>query len=1179
MKKLLIILLLLPVIAFGQAQEDSVTVSPGEYTCLGLRHDSAFDFTSGKPVFIIAGVKKICAGSHSYLLIMLDGSVKGWGPNDAGELGLGNTSPASTPTTATIDNLGNPLPVMVDGGMSANLNAPYWQSWMISAAGDLYIAGCTLGGGSGDNTTGSSTTTRFTKVVFPGGATIVKAQTGRFMMAMDNIGRVWTWGGYNDVYVLAQGASPVNYKVPTQISFGGETATDIAGGSNTNYIITTAHHYWSWTYANQTDYNATGTFSGGTFTPGANPTVPENITTTLNFPTTIWKIAVNNESSYAILTDSSLWGWGGNANGTIGDGNENNYYTYKCCPGPNSGSPAPFAWGQDFHDVQVFKPKRIGQGIKFKSIWVTNALDYTGYFLDQYNILYAAGRDKQAICHGITPGNVTQGDQQGHYPNSWDHPYLTKIFPFRVTTVYQSPSPYCVLNPASTFCSHYTIPSHSAPTAVYSASTAGGYIVLNASGSSDTRVIAYSIHKQTAGTPLAMGAPDQPIDTIKMTTTGTAIPNGSYSFQVTLINDNWDSTKATATVTVGGSNCQCSYFFAASGSDANPGTIGSPFQTLTKLNSLASDTSASFFLNGGDTWYGGITGFKGKRLDSYGTGQAIVSGFITLSSWMNEGGGIYSASCPGCSIKNNLLTINGAQQPIARDPDTGYYSFETSSGHVSITDNQLAGSPDHSSGYVVIRNNHFTETTNKITSISGTTINYTSVTTQAANPGYGYFFFNDSLSLTVFGEWWLSAASGRMKVFFGGGGPGTNVVKTTSVDTLLRIADGAKGVTINNIDFEGAGIMAVYIGVDTNTTVSNCTMRYNGGSGILDDLSIGTRLVSNYIDQSNDNAILIQPTVKNNYTGYNTVKNSGLLPGHGRNVPGFSYTGIRQSSVGGITEFNRMDSVGYDGIYGYQDSSINNNWVTNALLVLDDGAGIYHLGFKADSTKRNIIRHNIVTDIPGNVQGTADLFNQSFCIYSDNTNVNQIIDSNVCARSAYAGVFLHNTRTTWVLDNTIYDCPSGIDMQGDNPANPMTNLIVKRNIIGLTAGANRFVVNVSSFNGYSYFNLPSFDSNYYSYPRTNATPFRTFVTSTATLKNYAQWQGVATDTRARQLDPALLFQYNTTSAPVQFALTANYVNALNTPFYTSTAIPAFAGLLLFQGNYFRIRRNSKIRFQ
>jgi hypothetical protein len=677
MKKLLIILLLLPVIAFGQAQEDSVTVSPGEYTCLGLRHDSAFDFTSGKPVFIIAGVKKICAGSHSYLLIMLDGSVKGWGPNDAGELGLGNTSPASTPTTATIDNLGNPLPVMVDGGMSANLNAPYWQSWMISAAGDLYIAGCTLGGGSGDNTTGSSTTTRFTKVVFPGGATIVKAQTGRFMMAMDNIGRVWTWGGYNDVYVLAQGASPVNYKVPTQISFGGETATDIAGGSNTNYIITTAHHYWSWTYANQTDYNATGTFSGGTFTPGANPTVPENITTTLNFPTTIWKIAVNNESSYAILTDSSLWGWGGNANGTIGDGNENNYYTYKCCPGPNSGSPAPFAWGQDFHDVQVFKPKRIGQGIKFKSIWVTNALDYTGYFLDQYNILYAAGRDKQAICHGITPGNVTQGDQQGHYPNSWDHPYLTKIFPFRVTTVYQSPSPYCVLNPASTFCTHYTIPSHSAPTAALTAKIIGSKIVLDASASSDARTIAYSIHKQTAGATLAMGAPDQAIDTLSITTAGASIPNGTYSFSVTIINDNWDSTKATGTVIVGGlptvsagsdqtislptssigltgtataaagngsltylwtkvsgpgsttisgnttltptmsglqagvyvfqlratdvnsntntstaqvtvsgsGNCFCAYFFAASGSDANPGTIGSPFQTLTKLNS------------------------------------------------------------------------------------------------------------------------------------------------------------------------------------------------------------------------------------------------------------------------------------------------------------------------------------------------------------------------------------------------------------------------------------------------------------------------------------------------------------------------------------------------------------------------------------------------------------------
>jgi hypothetical protein len=832
-------------------------------------------------------------------------------------------------------------------------------------------------------------------------------------------------------------------------------------------------------------------------------------------------------------------------------------------------------WDQDASTAQYqsHKPKNMAPGI---NDWIDMSEGYDYVFYKQFMRagprIYSVGRNKGSVLADSTSeGNPSNGALGANYPNSWDRTLLTEIRPFQIGTTYYSTSPWCNSNPGAAGCSVFSAGANVKPTCNLSVTSSGSTVYLNGSASTDDHHISY--WQFSSSILQNMGIVTGQTDTVY------GVASGTYTVKLKITDNGWLSDSMSVTFTVGGSNCQCSYFFASSGSDSNPGTSGSPFQTLTKLNSLSSDTTASFYLNGGDIFTGRITGFKGKRLDSYGTGQAIVSGFITLSSWINEGGGIYSAPCPGCSIKNNLLTINGAQQPIARDPDTGYYSFETSSGHVSITDNQLAGSPDHSSGYVVIRNNHFTETTNKITSISGTTINYTSVTTQAANPGYGYFFFNDSLSQTVFGEWWLSAASGRMKVFFGGGGPGANVVKTTNIDTLLRIADGAKGVTINNIDFEGAGIMAVYIGVDTNTTVSNCTMRYSGGSGILDDLSIGTRLVSNYIDQSNDNAILIQPTVKNNYTGYNTVKNSGLLPGHGRNVPGFSYTGIRQSSVGGITEFNRVDSVGYDGIYGYQDSSINNNWVTNALLVLDDGAGIYHLGFKADSTKRNIIRHNIVTDIPGNVQGTADLFNQSFCLYSDNTNVNQIIDSNVCARSAYAGVFLHNTRTTWLLDNTIYDCASGIDMQGDNPANPMTNLVVKRNVIGLTAGANKFVVNVSSFNGYSYFNLLSFDSNYYSYPRTNATPFRTFVTSTATLKNYAQWQGVATDTRARQLDPALLFQYNTTSAPAQLALTANYVNALNIPFYTATAIPSYSGLLLFQGNYFRIRKNSKIKFQ
>lgn len=1176
MKRLLSILLLLPAIAFGQAQEDSTTVSPGEYTCLGLRHDSAFDFTSGKPVFIIAGVKKICAGSHSYLLIMADGSIKGWGPNDAGELGLGNTTGVSTPTTATVDNLGNTLPAMVDGGMSANLNAPYWQSWMISAAGDLYVAGCTLGGGLGDNTTGASTTTRFTKVTFPGGATIVKAQTGRFMMAMDNIGRVWTWGGYNDVYVLAQGASPANYKVPTQISFGGETATDIAGGSNTNYIISTVHHYWSWTYANQTDYNATGTFSGGTFTPGANPTVPENITTTLNFPATVWKIAVNNESSYAILADSSLWGWGGNANGTIGDGNENNYYTYKCCPGPNSGSPAPFAWGQDFHDLQVFKPKRIGQGIKFKSIFVTNALDYTSYFLDQYNFLYACGRDKQAICHGITPGNVTQGDQQAYLPNSWDHPYLAKIFPFRVATVYQSPSPYCVLNPTSVHCTHYTIPAHSNPTIVYFGSAVGRYIVLNASGSSDTRVIAYCIHKQTSGTALAMGAPDQMIDTLKMTTAGAPIPDGSYSFEATLINDNWDSTKGTITVVMGASSCNCSYFFASSGSDANVGTDSlHPFATMAKLNTLDSDTSASFYRNRGDVWTEAIRNFAGKRLDAYGNGPGPMSnGFVTLTSPTSLGGGVYQYTCAGCYAKTNMLLMNGVQQPLARFPNTGYLTYQSGVGTTSITSSSLTGTPNWTGGLLAKRHNSSTVITDLITGQSGGTLTYAATTIVGVSPNFGFFILNDSLALDTLGEY-TTTAPGFIKMFFGAASPGSYTVKVAAIDTLIGIAPGAKNVTIVNQNLQGANICGICMVNDTNVVADRDTIQYSGGLGYYAYAAVNSGITNSLVQYCNDNGIMIGSGSKHHVVAYDSVFSIGMMLGQGKTLPQDNYKGLTNDSWLGIIRYNRVAFTGYDGIMGYQYDSVDHNIVHDFCKWINDGAGIYSLatGGSSDTLRKKYMGDNIAYNGVGDSLGTNNnTYVPIYAYYFDQNNTNTDFLRNTADSIKQAGLFIHNSRTLTIRDNTINNCKYAVLAQGDNLTYLIRGITFKKNTLAVKTAAQQLIAFVVFNNAQFTSAFGGLDSNAYCFNNLISKPFFVYPSTNMT---YSQWQDSSADTHGRQISVPVLFGYNTSGSAATIPLAGNYVDGFNKLFQTSATLPPWQSLMLVNANMISATRGRR----
>lgn len=549
MKKVLpFILFFIPL--FAISQKVKVLASPGEYTTLLLRNDSAFDATQGKPILIATNVAKIFGGAHHYFVLYKTGIIAGAGDGSSGELGNGTTNGSATPISITVDNLGNTLPQIVDMCLSANLSSPYWQSAAIGIDGSLYVCGTTSGGNGGNNTTGSSIVNRFTKVPFPAGTIIKKVQGGREMIAMDAAGNVWTWGGNNDIYCLGQGSSPVNYKIPTKISFGGEVARDIAGGSNWNYILTTTNHVWSWCYQYLTDYN-------GTYPSGSNPTSPENITSILNFPTTVSKIYVNNESSYAILSNGTLWAWGGNANGSIGNGDELDYSKYGGYPVPN-GTTNPFywAWDQGFHELQVFNPVQIAKGkSNWTDLYVTNALCYTVYASDANNNLYGWGRNKQSICYGMVAGNFQNGAIQADYPNSWDCPFPKLIDPFAVLNVYQSTSKDCLKSASAQLhhdaCSIYTPGAHTPPIASLFGSINNNQIVLDNTGSSDAQMILYRIIRQTGGpATLDMNVQDAPQDTIS-TAGGAVIPQGTYTFKVTIINNNWDSTISTTSVIVG----------------------------------------------------------------------------------------------------------------------------------------------------------------------------------------------------------------------------------------------------------------------------------------------------------------------------------------------------------------------------------------------------------------------------------------------------------------------------------------------------------------------------------------------------------------------------------------------------------------------------------------------------
>lgn len=632
--------------------------------------------------------------------------------------------------------------------------------------------------------------------------------------------------------------------------------------------------------------------------------------------------------------------------------------------------------------------------------------------------------------------------------------------------------------------------------------------------------------------------------------------------------------------TICGSFCSCSYYFSASGSDANTGTQASPFQTISKLNSLSSDTSASFFLNRGNSFFGGIRNFAGKRLDAYGTGvRPIVTGLINLTGWSVVSGNVYQTACSGCNVNTNLVLVNGGQQQMGRTPNTGYYTYQSHSGTTTITSSSLTGTPNYTGGQVVIRSCNACLATNNITGQSGGTLTYTSAAGQTPTDNFGLFIINDSLTLDTAYEWYYSPGLAQMKMYFPSG-PSGITVQATGVDTLLSIASGEKNDTIANIDFEGAGICGICMVSDTGILVRNVKVRYSGGLGYYAVRGVDLRIDSSHISYCNDQGVLIDSASVNGYIGYDTVRTAGYIVGQARTLQGDDYRGVTNKSHLGVIEYNRVDSIGYDAIMGYQYSSIYKNYANKFCFVADDGGGIYSLGYKigADTARLQYIRGNVLLNGIGASAGTNNLtFKPAYGVYTDNNNVNVIVDSNTIDSMAHSGIFNHNSRLIVTRNNTVYaSVVSALQVQGDDATKPVRQNTTKKNYFGINSTGQQTIRFVSFNNIQFTATYGTLDSNYYFYSNLNPTPFLSYPSTNMAIK---QWQDSTGETHPTIFVAPTLFQANGTQSSVSLPLLGkNYYDAQSTSYYNNATLPPLGSLMLIPGSFWVRYWGSKINF-
>ena len=624
------------------------------------------------------------------------------------------------------------------------------------------------------------------------------------------------------------------------------------------------------------------------------------------------------------------------------------------------------------------------------------------------------------------------------------------------------------------------------------------------------------------------------------------------------------------------------YFSSVSGNDDRTSiearNSSTPWKTIEKLNSFFKNlnTGDSVLFKRGEVFYGAIKVTKSGAvfapiyLGAYGKGsRPEISGLSQLTSWKPVTNGIYEAACvPGSS----MLILNGKQQALGRFPNTGYLTVQSHNGNTSITDNKLAANSSWNSGEIVIRKNRWIIDRNAITSQTGSTINYSAgTTTYAPANGYGYFIQNNIKTLDVLGEWYMDGQRGSMMVYFGSKNPNNYSVKTSTADYLVNLQK-YNYITFDGISFTGAGKNAFNIVQCKNITINNCNLYLTGAEAIIASYSPFLSVVNCSINHSLSGGVNMDAGCVNAVVKSNTISNTGLLPGMGKSNSG-TYEAITSFGDNAKIERNRIDSVGYNGIYfGGNASTVKNNYITYFCLTKDDGAGIYIGDWSKTANKKvisNIVLHGI-----GNSDGTPHVKSlQAEGIYIDDNTESVIINNNTVSKCANNGIKIHNAKDIDIFNNTVFDNGVQLRMEQDHHIatssfirnnNVRNNTFFSKSDLQSTAKFSTHLDDIDAFG--------QIDSNFYNKRKNDLTSIKASrvkdgknVNSNYTLNNWKANFG-KDHSSVETASESILFEYNASSEAKTVILKQVYTDVHQKKYSDKITINPYSSVLLVANN-------------
>ena len=244
------------------------------------------NFASGNPATGGIVTPRIAAGDSHSLALKSDGSVWAWGFNLFGQLGDGTTI-----------NKQMPVRVMAPGSGVTQLVAGSAHSLALKSDGSVWVWGA------------GSQPFRITPTqVMALGSGVTQLAAGQHSLALKSDGSVWAWGT-NRYGQLGDGTTVDKSSLaPVQAMAPGSGVTQLAAGWDHSLTLKSDGSVWAW------GYNFFGQLGDGTT---VNKLTPVQV---LAPGSGVVQLVVGTHHSLALKSDGSVWAWGWNGAGQLGDG-------------------------------------------------------------------------------------------------------------------------------------------------------------------------------------------------------------------------------------------------------------------------------------------------------------------------------------------------------------------------------------------------------------------------------------------------------------------------------------------------------------------------------------------------------------------------------------------------------------------------------------------------------------------------------------------------------------------------------------------------------------------------------------------------------------------------------------------------------------------------------------------